>query len=65
MKNVSRVGCKSIAVSASAALRWCEEVGAEYFEGSARDGLDVERPFLGAARGGLRQVSRECFFTKK
>lgn len=40
-------------------------MGAEYFEGSARDGLDVERPFLGAARGGLRQVNRDAFHEER
>ncbi|XP_034387817.1 ras-related protein rab7 isoform X1 [Cyclopterus lumpus] len=45
-------------VSASRALQWCVEVGAEYFEGSARDGVDVERPFLAAARSAVQQYKK-------
>lgn len=44
-------------VSASVALQWCEEIGAEYFEGSAKEDVDVEKTFLRAARLGLQQVS--------
>ncbi|XP_078103949.1 ras-related protein rab7 isoform X2 [Sander vitreus] len=46
-------------VSGRKALQWCEEIGAEYFEGSAKDDLDVEKPFLRAAQSGLQQdISR-------
>lgn len=46
----------SLQVSGRQALQWCEEIGAEYFEGSAKEDLDVEKPFLRAAQSGLRQV---------
>ncbi|XP_053171217.1 ras-related protein rab7 isoform X3 [Scomber japonicus] len=46
-------------VSHKKALQWCEEIGAEYFEGSAKEDLDVEKPFLRAAQRGLQQdISR-------
>ncbi|KAF1391240.1 hypothetical protein PFLUV_G00039870 [Perca fluviatilis] len=45
-------------VSGSKALQWCEEIGAEYFEGSAKDDLDVEKPFLRAAQSGLQQYKK-------
>ncbi|TMS18794.1 Ras-related protein rab7 [Larimichthys crocea] len=43
-------------VSGRQALQWCEEIGAEYFEGSAKEDRDVEKPFLRAAECGLQQV---------
>lgn len=46
----------SLQVSGRKALQWCEEIGAEYFEGSAKEDLDVEKSFLRAAQSGLRQV---------
>ncbi|XP_032370570.1 ras-related protein rab7 [Etheostoma spectabile] len=45
-------------VSGRKALQWCEEIGAEYFEGSAKDDLDVEKPFLRAAQSGLQQYKK-------
>ncbi|KAK9529482.1 hypothetical protein VZT92_013571 [Zoarces viviparus] len=45
-------------VSVSKALRWSEEMGAEYFEGSAKEDLDVEKPFLRAAQCGLQQYKK-------
>ncbi|KAG7229667.1 hypothetical protein INR49_012711 [Caranx melampygus] len=42
-------------VSASVALQWCDEIGAEYFEGSAKEDVDVEKTFLRAAQIGLQQ----------
>ncbi|TDH14584.1 hypothetical protein EPR50_G00043900 [Perca flavescens] len=45
-------------VSGRKALQWCEEIGAEYFEGSAKDDLDVEKPFLRAAQRGLQQYKK-------
>uniref|UniRef100_A0A3B4XS86 Ras-related protein Rab-7b n=1 Tax=Seriola lalandi dorsalis TaxID=1841481 RepID=A0A3B4XS86_SERLL len=40
------------------ALQWCEEIGAEYFEGSAKEDLDVEKPFQRAAQSGLQQYKK-------
>uniref|UniRef100_A0A3P8U6A6 Ras-related protein Rab-7b n=1 Tax=Amphiprion percula TaxID=161767 RepID=A0A3P8U6A6_AMPPE len=45
-------------VSRGKALQWCEEIGAEYFEGSAKEDLDVEKPFLRAALSGLWQYKK-------
>uniref|UniRef100_A0A3B5B3U2 Ras-related protein Rab-7a-like n=1 Tax=Stegastes partitus TaxID=144197 RepID=A0A3B5B3U2_9TELE len=45
-------------VSRRKALQWCEEIGAEYFEGSAKEDLDVEKPFLRAAQSGLQQYKK-------
>ncbi|XP_075997002.1 ras-related protein Rab-7a isoform X2 [Genypterus blacodes] len=45
-------------VSKSRALQWCEQIGAEYLEGSAKDDLDVETPFLRAAQAGLQQYKK-------
>ncbi|XP_037623257.1 ras-related protein rab7 [Sebastes umbrosus] len=45
-------------VSGRKALQWCEEIGAEYFEGSAKEDLDVEKPFLRAAQSGLEQYKK-------
>lgn len=48
-------------VSGRRALQWCEETGAEYFEGSAKEDRDVEKPFLRAAQRGLQQVRQSGF----
>ncbi|XP_032404743.1 ras-related protein rab7 [Xiphophorus hellerii] len=45
-------------VSRRKAMRWCEEIGAEYFEGSAKEDLDMEKPFLRAAELGLQQYKK-------
>ncbi|XP_067361583.1 ras-related protein rab7 [Channa argus] len=45
-------------VSRKTVLQWCEEIGAEYFEGSAKDDLNVEQPFLRAAWNGLQQYKK-------
>uniref|UniRef100_UPI0037E7984A ras-related protein rab7 n=1 Tax=Semicossyphus pulcher TaxID=241346 RepID=UPI0037E7984A len=45
-------------VSSRLALQWCEDIGAEYFEGSAKEDLDVEKPFLRAAQLGLQQYKK-------
>ncbi|KAL7408530.1 hypothetical protein ABVT39_025074 [Epinephelus coioides] len=45
-------------VSGRKALQWCEEIGAEYFEGSAKEDLDVEKSFLRAAQSGLQQYKK-------
>ncbi|XP_018535505.1 ras-related protein rab7 isoform X1 [Lates calcarifer] len=45
-------------VSGKKALQWCEEIGAEYFEGSAKEDLDVEKPFVRAAQRGLQQYKK-------
>ncbi|XP_039972185.1 ras-related protein rab7 [Xiphias gladius] len=45
-------------VSGRKALQWCEEIGAEYFEGSAKEDLDIEKPFLRAAQSGLQQYKK-------
>ncbi|KAM8916846.1 ras-related protein rab7 [Spinachia spinachia] len=37
-------------VSIRKARRWCEQIGAEYLEGSAKEPVDVEKPLLRAAR---------------
>ncbi|TKS71040.1 hypothetical protein D9C73_005510 [Collichthys lucidus] len=47
---------RKLRVSGRQALQWCEEIGAEYFEGSAKEDRDVEKPFLRAAECGLQQV---------
>ena len=49
-------------------MQWCEEIGAEYFEGSAKEDLDVEKPFARAAQIGLQQVTYVHFpfvFTRR
>ncbi|XP_028430597.1 ras-related protein rab7 isoform X1 [Perca flavescens] len=51
-------------VSGRKALQWCEEIGAEYFEGSAKDDLDVEKPFLRAAQRGLQQIHYSLQYKK-
>ncbi|XP_020489436.1 ras-related protein rab7 [Labrus bergylta] len=45
-------------VSHRLAMQWCEDIGAEYFEGSAKQDLDVEKPFLRAAQRGLQQYKK-------
>ncbi|KAM6927628.1 ras-related protein Rab-7b [Xenentodon cancila] len=45
-------------VSHSKALQWCKQVGAEYFEGSAKEDVDIQEPFLRAAERGLRQYKK-------
>ncbi|KAM7006710.1 ras-related protein rab7 [Tautogolabrus adspersus] len=45
-------------VSGRLAMQWCEDIGAEYFEGSAKQDLDVEKPFLRAAQRGLQQYKK-------
>lgn len=45
-------------VSRRKALQWCEEIGADYFEGSAKEDLDVEKPFMKAAQSGLQQYKK-------
>ncbi|XP_008408739.1 ras-related protein Rab-7a [Poecilia reticulata] len=45
-------------VSHRKAMQWCEEIGAEYFEGSAKEDLDMEKPFLRAAELGLLQYKK-------
>ncbi|XP_017286022.1 ras-related protein rab7 isoform X1 [Kryptolebias marmoratus] len=43
-------------VSRKKALQWCEEIGADYFEGSAKEDVGTEKPFLRAAARGLQEV---------
>ncbi|XP_074518084.1 ras-related protein rab7 [Halichoeres trimaculatus] len=45
-------------VSGKLAQQWCEEIKAEYFEGSAKEDLNVEKPFLRAAQRGLQQYKK-------
>ncbi|CAJ1051321.1 ras-related protein rab7 [Xyrichtys novacula] len=45
-------------VSSRLAQQWCEEIGAEYFEGTAKEDLGVEKPFLKAAQRGLQQYKK-------
>ncbi|XP_072238889.1 ras-related protein rab7 isoform X2 [Leuresthes tenuis] len=45
-------------VSHRKALQWCKDIGAEYFEGSAKEDLDIEKPFLRAAECGLQQYKK-------
>ncbi|KAM3878389.1 ras-related protein rab7 [Diretmus argenteus] len=45
-------------VSRRQALQWCEEIGAQYFEGSAKADVDVEKPFVRAAQAGLQQYKK-------
>uniref|UniRef100_A0A3Q2NRL6 Ras-related protein Rab-7b n=1 Tax=Fundulus heteroclitus TaxID=8078 RepID=A0A3Q2NRL6_FUNHE len=45
-------------VSRRKALQWCEDIGAEYFEGSAKEDLDLDKPFLRAAELGLQQYKK-------
>ncbi|XP_023693056.1 ras-related protein Rab-7a isoform X2 [Paramormyrops kingsleyae] len=39
------------------ALDWCKKVGAKYFEGSAKEGVDVDKPFQTAARAALQRYN--------
>lgn len=50
-------------MSGKLSRQWCEEIRAEYFEGSAKEDLDVEKPFLRAAQRGLQQVTQLVLFT--
>ncbi|XP_071394485.1 ras-related protein rab7 [Centroberyx affinis] len=45
-------------VSRRQALQWCEQIGAQYFEGSAKDDVDVEKPFMTSAQAGLQQYKK-------
>uniref|UniRef100_A0A8C6UXH8 Ras-related protein Rab-7b n=1 Tax=Neogobius melanostomus TaxID=47308 RepID=A0A8C6UXH8_9GOBI len=45
-------------VSSRRAQQWCEQFGAEYFEGSAKDDINVEKPFQRAAHMGLHQYKK-------
>lgn len=45
-------------MSGKLSRQWCEEIRAEYFEVSAKEDLDVEKPFLRAAQRGLQQVTQ-------
>ncbi|KAJ3602006.1 hypothetical protein NHX12_029767 [Muraenolepis orangiensis] len=40
------------------ASQWCEQIGALYHEGSAKEDLQVDRPFLEAARAALQQYKK-------
>uniref|UniRef100_A0A672JLY9 Ras-related protein Rab-7b n=1 Tax=Salarias fasciatus TaxID=181472 RepID=A0A672JLY9_SALFA len=45
-------------VSRGKALQWCNEINAEYFEGSAKEDLAVDKPFARAAERGFQQVTQ-------
>ncbi|XP_017286023.1 ras-related protein rab7 isoform X2 [Kryptolebias marmoratus] len=45
-------------VSRKKALQWCEEIGADYFEGSAKEDVGTEKPFLRAAARGLQEYKK-------
>ncbi|XP_037534590.1 ras-related protein rab7 [Nematolebias whitei] len=45
-------------VSRRKAQQWCEEIGAEYFEGSAKEDVDMEKPFVRAAERGLQEYKK-------
>lgn len=45
-------------VSRRQALQWCERIGAQYFEGSAKEDVDVDKAFMSAAQAGLQQVTQ-------
>ncbi|XP_060926684.1 ras-related protein rab7 isoform X2 [Limanda limanda] len=45
-------------VSCRTAKQWCEEIGADFFEGSAKEDVGVEKPFLKAAQSGLQQYKK-------
>ncbi|XP_028263038.1 ras-related protein rab7 isoform X2 [Parambassis ranga] len=45
-------------VSHKKALQWCEETGAEYFEVSAKEDVNVEKPFMRAGQRGLQQYKK-------
>ncbi|XP_023693054.1 uncharacterized protein [Paramormyrops kingsleyae] len=46
-----------LAVPQRLALDWCKKVGAKYFEGSAKEGVDVDKPFQTAARAALQRYN--------
>ncbi|XP_035486485.1 ras-related protein rab7 isoform X2 [Scophthalmus maximus] len=45
-------------VSGRKALQYCEEIRADYFEGSAKEDVGVEKAFLRVAKSGLRQYKK-------
>ncbi|XP_028302000.1 ras-related protein rab7 [Gouania willdenowi] len=45
-------------VSRGKAFQWCEEIGGDYFEVSAKADVDVEKSFLRAAQRGLQQYKK-------
>ncbi|XP_029907023.1 ras-related protein rab7 [Myripristis murdjan] len=45
-------------VSRRQALHWCERIGAQYFEGSAKEDVDVDKAFLSAAQAALQQYKK-------
>ncbi|CAN9512478.1 unnamed protein product [Ophioblennius macclurei] len=45
-------------VSRGKALQWCNDIKAEYFEGSAKEDVAVEKPFVRAAELGLKQYKK-------
>ncbi|KAL4622592.1 ras-related protein Rab-7a-like isoform X1 [Arapaima gigas] len=45
-------------VSYKQAVTWCQEVGAEYFEGSAKDDVNVDKPFYAAAKAALQHYKK-------
>ncbi|KAM6979661.1 ras-related protein rab7 [Aplochiton taeniatus] len=45
-------------VSSKQALQWCEEIGAQYFEGSAKEDIDVEKPFFKAAMAAVQEYKK-------
>ncbi|XP_028263039.1 ras-related protein rab7 isoform X3 [Parambassis ranga] len=51
-------------VSHKKALQWCEETGAEYFEVSAKEDVNVEKPFMRAGQRGLQQIHYSLQYKK-
>ncbi|XP_053293990.1 ras-related protein rab7 isoform X2 [Pleuronectes platessa] len=45
-------------VSCRTAKQWCEEIGGDYFEVSAKEDVGVEKPFWRAAQSGLQQYKK-------
>ncbi|XP_018581037.1 ras-related protein rab7 isoform X2 [Scleropages formosus] len=45
-------------VSCRQAIEWCQEVGAEYFDGSAKDDINVDKPFYAAAKAALQHYKK-------
>ncbi|XP_059926357.1 ras-related protein rab7 [Gadus macrocephalus] len=45
-------------VTREEASQWCEQIGAQYHEGSAKEDVHVTKAFLEAARAGLRQYKK-------
>lgn len=43
-------------VTREQASQWCEQIGAQYHEGSAKEDLHVTEAFLHTGRAGLQQV---------